>query len=150
MPNKEMLSSSLPLIQDISQKKSNLSGGNITKIWSGALKTIWLYLKGDDTEKISAPDPAAAIILQIENKEVAGIVRDLHYTTPKSLKAMREACEQCFVLPDDCPYYDYSIFDVKKAIKRLTVHPKHTRSQVAQKLEKINRELAHHLYECME
>jgi len=150
MPNKEMLSSSLPLIQDISQKKSNLSEDNITKIWSGALKKIWLYLKGEDTEKISAPDPAAAIILQIENKEVAGIVRDLHYTTPKSLKAMREACEQCFVLPDDCPYYDYSIFDVKKAIKRLTVHPKHTHSQVAQELEKINRELAHHLYECME
>lgn len=150
MPNKEMLTSALPLIQDISQKKSNLPEDNITKIWSGTLKKIWLYLKGENTEKVSAPDPAAAIISQIEDKKVADIVRNLHYRTPKSLKAMRKACESCFVLPDDCPYYDYSIFDVKKAIKRLTVHPKHTRSQVAQELEKINRELAHHLYECME
>jgi DNA-binding transcriptional regulator PaaX len=150
MLNKEMLSSTLPLIQDISQKKSNLPEDNLPKNWPGALKKIWLYLKGENTKKISAPDHAAAIISQIENKEVAGIVRDLHYMTPKSLKAMREACEQCFVLPDDCPYYDYSIFDVKKAIKRLEVHPKHTHSQVAKELKKINHELAHHISDYME
>lgn len=76
------------------------------------------------------------LISQIADKEVANIVRDLHYRSPKSLQAMRKACEQCFILPDDCPYYDYSIFDVKKATRRLAQYPKQTHAQVVVELRK--------------
>jgi hypothetical protein len=150
MANKEMLSSPLPIIQDISQEKSSLSEDSIWAIWSRALTNIWLYRKGENTEKASLPDLAAAIISQIEDKEVAGIVRDLHYRTPKSLQAMRRACESCFVLPDDCPYYDYSIFDVKKAARKLEMQPGHTHAQVVDELQKINQELANHLSDYLE
>jgi len=145
-----MLSSTLPVIQDISEDKSRELGGSSRAGWPNVLKKVWLYLKGEKKETERKPDPAAAIILQIEDKVVAGIVRDLHYRTPKSLEAMRNACEQCFVLPDDCPYYDYSIFDVKKAFKKLMAQPKHTHADVVAELRKINRELAHHLSEELE
>lgn len=145
MANKEMLTSTLPVID-----QSAVTEDSSRPKWSKALKKVWLYLKGEDAEKRRGIDPAAAIILQIEDQEVARIVKDLHYRTPKSLKAMRKACEQCFVLPDDCPYYDYSIFDVKKAVKRLVVQPKHTHEQVIEELQKINNELACHLSEDLD
>jgi hypothetical protein len=150
MPNKNMLTSPISVIKDLSQDKSIAAGeGSATK-WSVALKNAWRYMTGKNKEKVLEPDPAAAIIQQIEDREVARIVRDLHYRTPKSLKAMRKACESCFVLPDDCAYYDYSIFDVKKAIKRLTVQPTNTHQQVVVELQKINQELANHLAEYLE
>ena len=145
-----MLSSALPVIQDISKDKPRELGGSSRAGWPNVLRKIWLYLKGDNKEIPRASDPAAAIISQIEDKVVAGIVRDLHYRTPKSLKAMRNACEQCFILPDDCAYYDYSIFDVKKAVRRLMEQPGHTHALVVAELRKINRELAHHLSEGLE
>jgi hypothetical protein len=150
MTNKEMLTSTLPVIQDISPTKSRGSEDGISLGWSSAVKKIWLYLKGAEKGKTAVPDPAAAIILQIEDREVAKIVRELHYRTPKSLKAMRKACEQCFILPDDCPYYDYSIFDVKKATRKLENHPKHTHKQVVEELRKINQELAYHILEWLD
>jgi len=150
MTNKEMLSSSLPVIQDIADVASGESENSIRDGWPNVLKKVWLYLKGENKEAARMPDPAAAIIQQIADREVADIVRTLHYRTPKSLEAMRKACEQCFVLPDDCPYYDYSIFDVKKAFKRLMDQPRHTHGPVVAELRKINRELADHLSEELE
>ena len=145
MANKEMLTSTLPVID-----QSAVTEGSSKPKWSIALNKVWLYLKGENEEKRRGLDPAAAIILQIEDQEVARIVKYLHYRTPKSLKAMRKACEQCFVLPDDCPYYDYSIFDVKKAVRRLVVQPKHTHGQVIEELQKINNELAYHISEDLD
>ncbi|MBW2506264.1 MAG: hypothetical protein JRD19_04245 [Deltaproteobacteria bacterium] len=150
MSNKNMLASPIPVIKDLSQDNSTAAGaGNAIK-WSVALKKAWHYVTGKNKEKVLEPDPAVAIIQQIEDREVARIVRDLHYRTPKSLEAMRNACESCFVLPDDCAYYDYSIFDVRKAIKRLTVQPAHTHQKVVVELQKINQELANHLAEYLE
>jgi len=149
MPNKNMLSSSLPVIRDIPQERSILPEDATRSRWFDVLQRLWGYLKGANEEKAGAPDPAAAIILQIEDKEVAQIVRELHYRTPRSLQAMRRACEQCFVLPDDCPYYDYSIFDVKKAWRRLAGRPRQTHEQVVLELQKINRELADHIAEYL-
>lgn len=145
-----MLASPIPIIKELPQGKSKTVAADRPSILSGAIKRAWHYLTGKNEEKTHEPDPATAIILQIEDKQVARIVRDLHYRTPKSLKAMRQACESCFVLPDNCPYYDYSIFDVKKAIKRLTVHPTQTHQQVVAELQKINQELAIHLSEYLE
>jgi hypothetical protein len=150
MPNKDMTSTSLPVMRDIVRDGVYTAESGAGLKLPKALKKIWYYLKGKNKDKTRRHDPAAAIILQIEDKVVAGIVRDLHYRTPKSLKAMRKSCESCFVLPDDCPYYDYSIFDVKKAIRRLAVQPKHTHRKVVAELQKINRELAHHLSEYLE
>ena len=150
MMNKEMLTSSLPVIQDISRDVSREPEYSMGAGWANALKKVWLYLKGEDKEKTAVPDPAAALILQIADKEVATIVRDLHYRTPKSLQAMRNACEQCFVLPADCPYYDYSIFDVKKATRKLENYPRHTHEKVVDELRKINQELACHLADYLE
>jgi len=150
MTNKEMLTSSLPVIQDIANDTSRLPENSIWARWPNVLKKIWLYLKGEKEKNAIAPDPAADLIAQIEDKEVAGIIRDLHYRTPKSLKAMRKACESCFILPDDCPYYDYSIFDVKKAIRKLADHPSHTHAQVVDELRRINQELGHHLSDYLE
>jgi len=150
MPNKNMLASPIPAIKDLSQDKLVAAGEGSDTKWSVTLKKAWQHVTGKNKEKVLEPDPAVAIIHQIEDREVARIVRDLHYRTPKSLKAMRNACESCFVLPDDCAYYDYSIPDVKKAIKRLTVQPAHTHQQVVIELQKINQELANHLAECLE
>jgi len=150
MTNKEMLSSTLPVIQDIAAEKVREAEISTTTGWPRLLNKVWLYLQGGKVEKTAAPDPAAAIIRKIEDQEVAGVVRDLHYRTPRSLKAMRNACERCFVLPDDCPYYDYTIFDVKKAIRRVEHFPRLTQEQVVAELRKVNQELAHHIAEYLE
>ena len=150
MPNKDMVASPLPVIQDLTQDKSVTTAGGIRTGWAIVLKKAWQFLKGENEKQTDVPDPALVIILQIEDREVARIVQDLHYRTPKSLEAMRRACESCFVLPDGCPYYDYSIFDVKKAIRRLEMQPRHTYKQVVEELQKINRELAHHLSDYLE
>jgi len=146
MTNKEMLSSTFPVIQNTINDQT---ADTIPRGWAYALKKVWLYLKGHTKERSTVADPAEPLISQIENEEVASIVRDLHYRTPKSLKTMRQACQKCFILPDDCPYYDYSIFDVKKAIRHLIVQPKHTHNQVVEELQKINHELAYHLNEYL-
>lgn len=147
MTSKKALSQTIPVIHGtiIGQPvdDTSIKLGNV-------LQKIWQYLKGGNEDKRREPDPALAIILQIEDQEVAKIVRDLHYKTPKSLQAMRKVCEECFILPDDCPYYDYSIFDVKKAVRRLVVQPKHTYEQTIVELQKINQELAYHLNEYLE
>jgi hypothetical protein len=145
MTNKEMLSHTIPVIHETIAEQPAVKA--LTR-WPGPLKKFIDWLKGED--ETFTPDPAAEIIAQIENEEVATIVRDLHYKTPKSLQAMRKICEECFILPDDCPYYDYSIFDVKKATRRLVVQPKHTHSQVVEELQKINHELASHLNEYLD
>jgi hypothetical protein len=147
MNNKEMLSHTIPLIQETIAERPAVKH---QIRWPGALKKLMLWLKGENENKTFAPDPAAELIAQIEDEDIANIVKGLHYRTPKSLQAMRKICEECFILPDDCPYYDYSIFDVKKAIRKLAVQPKHTHSQVVIELQKINHELAYHLNEYLE
>ncbi len=147
MINKNTISSSIPVLNDIAEAKSTAPAESR---WPGMLQKVWLYLRGENKGKTAVPDPAAAVIAEIEDREVAAIVKDLHYRTPKSLKAMRNACEQCFELPDDCPYYDYSIFDVKKAIKKLEAQPEHTFPLVVEELSRINRELAYHISEYLE
>lgn len=147
MTNKEILSQTIPIIQGTA---AGHPGDTHETKSTGALKKFIAWLKGETDNKNLTPDPAAEIIAQIENGEVAAIVRDLHYKTPKSLQAMRKICEECFVLPEDCPHYDYSIFDVKKATKKLVVQPKHTHAQVVAELQKINHELAYHLNEYLE
>ena len=142
-----MLSQTIPIIRETIAERPAVKA---QIRWPSALQKFMLWLKGEKGNKTLTPDPAAELIAQIENEEVANIVRDLHYKTPKSLQAMRKICEECFILPDDCPYYDYSIFDVKKAIRRLVVQPKHTHSQVVTELQKINHELANHLNEYLE
>jgi hypothetical protein len=158
MKSKALFSSSLPVIRNIGQDKSVATDASNPTGWSTLLKKIWFYLRPGNNEKTDTSDPTAAIIAQveaaiiaqIEDKGVAGIVRELHYRTPKSLQAMRNACESCFVLPDDCPYYDYSIFDVKKAFRKLADQPRHIQTQVVWELQKINQELAGHLADCLE
>ena len=147
MKNKVMLSHAIPIIEGT---MTGEPAHNARSQWKKMLENFWLWLKGQNGNNAFTPDPAAELIAQIENEEVANIVRDLHYRTPQSLKAMRKSCQECFILPDDCPYYDYSTFDVKKAVRRLEVQPKHTHSQVVVELQKINCELAYHLNESLE
>jgi hypothetical protein len=147
MSNKEM---AIPIIQDATNGQTAEQITNISNKAGGLLGKAWAYLTGADDKKPSAPDLAAPVIAQIEDARVAAIVKELHYRTPKSLKAMRDACQKCFVLPDDCPYWDYSIFDVKKAMKRLKVHPEDTYDLVVIELKKVNRELALHIYESLD
>ena len=142
-----MLSHTIPIIHETVAKQPAVKA---PIRWPSALNKLMDWLRGENENKTFTPDPAAEIIAQIENEEVASIVRDLHYKTPKSLQAMRKICEDCFILPDDCPHYDYSIFDVKKATRKLAVQPKHTHSQVVEELQKINHELAYHLNEYLE
>jgi len=147
MPNKEMLSQTIPIIHET---LTHLPGGNTNTRGTGVLKKFLTWLKGEHGTTTSAVDPAEAIIARIENEEVAGIVSDLHYKTPRSLLAMRKSCQECFMLPDDCPYYDYSIFDVKKAIKILAPHPGQSQIQAVKELQKVNTELASHLKDYLE
>lgn len=149
MENKNILASPIPVIKDISQNQTAAGQGAAIKKWNNLLEKVRSLLKGKE-EKASEPDPALPIIAAIADRQVAEIVKELHYRTPKSLQAMRQACESCFVLPDDCAYYDYSIFDVKKAFKRFGVHPEQTQQQVVEELRKINQELAHHLSEYLD
>ena len=147
MTNKEMLSHTIPIIQETIAERPVVK----TQIrLPGALKKLMLWLKGEKGNIAFAPDPAAELIAQIENEEVANIVRDLHYKTPKSLQAMRNTCQECFILPDDCLYWNYTIFDIKKATKRFAAQPEHTHHQVIVELQKINNELAYHLNEHLE
>ena len=145
--NKEILSHPIPVIRDSKADQPAYSQKSSRK---GLLHKFWLWLKGEKKNTTFAPDPAAGVIDLIVDKEVAGIVKDLHYKTPRSLMAMRKSCQECFNLPDDCPYYDYTIFDVKKAIKKLALHPRLVQFQVVQELKKVNTELANHLREYLE
>ena len=147
--NKNTLSHAIPIINEVNVEKSAVKA---QIRWSGALmKKLMLWLKGEKANKTFAPDPAAELITQIENEEVASTVRDLHYRTPGSLQAMRRICEACFILPNDClSMITDSIFDVKKAIRRLVDKPRHTHGQVVEELLKINNELAYHLHEYLE
>lgn len=146
MANKEMISHMIPVIHGTISEQ--IVGKDKTP-QPTALKKFLRWLRGDKANAF-APDKAAGLIDQIEDAEVARIVRDLHYRTPQSLKAMRMTCQECFMLPADCPYYDYSIFDVKKAVKRLAVQPKRLRRQIIAELQKINNELAFHLNEYLD
>jgi hypothetical protein len=112
------------------------------------LKRTNLYFKGE-TKARPAPDPAQAVIDRIEDLPLRTTVKELHYLTPPSLKIMRDHCPQCFFLPEDCPYVDYSIPDVRKAVKRINSHPVFSASpeKVIDELEKVNFELACHLRE---
>jgi len=145
--NKEMLSHAIPVIRDSIADEPAYDSKLPRK---GLLHKFWLWLRGEKKKATITPDPAAGVIALIADQEVAGIVRDLHYKTPRSLMAMRKSCQECFMLPDDCPYYDYSIFDVKKAIKKLALHPRQVQFQVVQELKNINTELANHLGEYLE
>ena len=145
--NKEILSHPIPVIRDSKADQPAYSQKSSRK---GLLHKFWLWLKGEKKNTTFAPDPAAGVIDLIVDKEVAGIVKDLHYKTPRSLMAMRKSCQECFNLPDDCPYYDYTIFDVKKAIKKLALHPRLVQFQVVQELKNVNKELANHLREYLE
>lgn len=147
MANKEM---AIPVIQDATNGQTAEQVANISNKAGGLLGKVWAYLTGADEKKPAGPDLAAPIIAQIEDAQVAAIVKDLHYRTPKSLKAMRDACQKCFILPEDCAYWDYSLFDVKKAMKRLNTHPEDTYGQVVMELKKVNKELAHHIYESLD
>ena len=145
--NKETLSHIIPVIHETVPKQPAVKAQ--TRL-PGPLTKFMHWLKGETDNKNFAPDPAAEIIARIESEEVASNVKDLHYKTPKSLQAMRKICEECFILPDDCPYYDYSIFDVKKATRKLIAQPNRTHSRVVEELQKINHELAYHLNEYLE
>lgn len=148
MSNKEMLSQPIPIIHEtISQLPFATNNKNKNNT---VLGKILLWLRGKKETKTFTPDPAADVIALIADQTVASIVKDLHYKTPRSLLAMRKSCQECFMLPDDCPYYDYSIFDVKKAIKKLAVHPRQIQFQVVKELKRVNSELAHHLTEYLE
>ena len=145
--NKEILSHAIPVIRDAIADQPGYGSKFPRK---GLLHRFWLWLRGEKKNATFAPDTAAGVIALIVDREVAGIVRDLHYKTPRSLMAMRKSCQECFMLPDDCPYYDYSIFDVKKAIKKLAHHPRQVQFQVVQELKNVNTELANHLREYLE
>jgi hypothetical protein len=145
--NKEMLSQTIPVIQD---SKADRPAYSSKPSWKRALNKVWSWFRGEKKKTAFISDPAADVIALIANQEVASIVRDLHYKTPRSLMAMRKSCQECFMLPDDCPYYDYSIFDVKKAIKTLAVHPRQIQFQIVKELQNVNTELSHHLKEHLE
>ena len=145
--NKEILSHPIPVIRD---SKNDQTAYGLNSSRKGLLHKFWLWLKGEKKNANFGPDPAADIIALIVDKKVAGIVRDLHYKTPRSLMAMRKSCQECFNLPDDCPYYDYTIFDVKKAIKKLALHPRQVQFQAVQELKSVNTELANHLRDYLE
>jgi len=115
---------------------------------SSMLERLSCYFKGEKDAN-PAPDPAMAIIAEISDPEVRTMVQELHCLTPPSLKTMREACEECFFLPDDCSYVDYSIPDVNKAVRRIHSHPELSASpgRVVSELAKVNGELARHLQE---
>ena len=147
MANKEL---TIPVIQDAVNGQHAETVSSISNKASSLLDKIWARLTGADEKKPAGPDLAAPVIAQIEDARVAAIVKELHYRTPKSLKAMRDACQKCFILPEDCPYWDYSIFDIKKAMKRLAAYPEDTYGQVVEELKKVNRELAHHIHESLD
>ena len=145
--NKQTLSHIIPVIHETVPKQP--ADAIQTKL-PGPLTKFMHWLKGDKGNQKFAPDPAAEIIARIEDAEIAGFVKDLHYKTPKSLQAMRNSCQECFVLPDDSLYWDYTIFDIKKAKKRFAAQPEHSHLEVIVELQKVNNELAYHLNEYLE
>ena len=147
MSNKEMLSEPIPIIHETT---TQLPYANNKNKGNAVFGRILLWLRGKKKTAAFTLDPAAGVIALIADQTVASIVKDLHYKTPRSLMAMRKSCQDCFMLPDDCPYYDYSIFDVKKAIKKLAIHSRHIQFQVVEELKRVNSELANHLTEYLE
>jgi hypothetical protein len=148
MKNKDMLSLSGHCLEvasrDLSIENSDSAGLHLSKI----LKKLSRYFKGGG-DAPNAPDPALAMIDEIADPEVRVLVKELHCLTPPSLKTMRQACESCFFLPENCSYVDYSIPDVNKAIRRINSHPalSATPARVVSELAKVNDELARHLRE---
>jgi hypothetical protein len=148
MKNKDMLSLSGHCVevasQDLPAGPADGTGLHLSKI----LEKLSRYFKGGN-DACAAPDPALAVINEISDPQVRVMVKELHYLTPPSLKTMREACESCFFLPENCAYVDYSIPDVNKAIKKINSHPALSASpgRVVSELAKVNGELARHLRE---
>lgn len=153
MKNDNFLSSKdMPWLAD---QSGVIGSGNETpgtaKKTTGYLKNILARLhfprKKASVIPPAPPDPAVAIIKQIQDVQLRTLVKELHYLTPTSLKAMRNICQECFILPEDCPYYDYSIPDVNKAIRRIKADTVFTANPevVINELAKVNEELARHL-----
>lgn len=113
---------------------------------------VLLSFKGAEAKASSAPDPAIAIIMQIDDLQMRTMIKELHYLTPTSLKTMRGICQECFFLPEDCAYIDYSIPDVNKAIKRIKSHAVLSSSpeKIINELAKVNGELTRHLQDYFE
>jgi hypothetical protein len=111
------------------------------------LDDLAVFFRGRGKKEIQSSDPAIAVINQIEDVEVRTLVKELHFLTPRTLKKMRDACTKCFMVPDDCPYVDYSIPDINKAIKRMKTGAAATASpqMIINELAKVNSELAQHL-----
>jgi hypothetical protein len=149
MNYKNIPSSTISDLQVNGRQESDGSGTTIRMRLENLLTKMGFHLPGETEIKASAPDPAFQVIMQIEDVQVRSLVRMLHYRTPRSLKAMREACQKCFILPEDCPYIDYSIFDVKKAVKQVKPYPLHIGKEVIKELAKVNTELAGHLRESL-
>lgn len=128
------------------------SAGPAKRAWLfllNILKRMRLYLKGTGAKASTVPDPAVAIIMQITDVQLRHLIKELHYLTPTSLKTMRGICQECFILPEDCVYVDYSIPDVNKAIKRINAHPVFAARPelIIAELAKVNEELTRHLRE---
>lgn len=149
MNYKNTPSSTISDLQASGRELSGESGKTIRWRLENLLIKMGFHLQGGQELEGAAPDPAAQMIMQIEDVQVRSVVKLLHYRTPRSLKTMREACQKCFILPEDCPYVDYSIFDVKKAVKQLKHYPLHIEKEVIKELAKVNTELAGHLREAL-
>jgi hypothetical protein len=149
MSYKDTPSSAISELQASGREESGKSGKTFKAQLENLLTKMGFHLKGAVIKEDTAPDPAAQIIMQIENVQVRSMVKMLHYRTPRTLKTMRDACQKCFVLPEDCPYVDYTIMDVKKAVKQLQQHPFDVEIAVIKELAKVNSELARHLREAL-
>ncbi len=145
MKNKNTFSTTIPYNENTLQARPAWPVKGIR----AQLKKIWLYLKGENKQVSSVLDPAIEVINQINDNQIRAMVKELHFRTPRSLKAMREVCQECFMLPDDCPYVDYSIFDVNKAVKKMNSESMGllSREEVINELANVNSELACHLRE---
>ena len=143
MKDKKAFSATIPYGEDTLEARPAWPAKGIR----AQLKKIWLYLKGGEKKVSSVLDPAVDIINQISDTQVRAMVKELHFRTPRSLKAMREICEECFILPDDCPYVDYAIFDVNKAVKKMNSQSTGllNKEVVINELANVNSELAYHL-----
>jgi hypothetical protein len=148
MKNEDTISLSGHYVEVASQDLPSGAGSadNVRMQPPGFWEKLSRYFKGGN-DASPAPDPALAIINEIPDHQVRMLVKELHYLTPPSLKTMREACESCFFLPENCSYFDYSIPDVNKAIKRINSHPALSASpgRVVRELARVNGELARHL-----
>ncbi len=118
------------------------------------ISTIRTLIRIGPSEKTRTEEESASGALRLTGTfltvYVNWIAADLTRRTPKSLKYMRESCPRCMELPDDCAYYDYSIFDVKKAARRIMAQPEYIRERVLNRLDSMNPELGRHLHERLE